>query len=349
MSIFDFSDEKLREDFIHGNSFRELAHLDIDNRIPFGYQTLTIPEDLPLLKDGRRKTVVCTRLDWETNCGNLLNTFAWLKNNIPYHEVILITYGSYLSVPQQFIDSLPPNVVKWYAVNADSTGDRFTGIPLGIAKPIWENGQISTIIENRSEKKDKLLYINHNTETDKRTDRSGIRQGIYDRFRQEKGDWFTLKDQFGLCNLYGYDSMDELSEDFDLPLCPPEEKSSYVEGVKERGRRIFEEGSKEVGESTKNYIKEMSSHKFTIAPAGMGFDTMRTWEALYCKTIPILTDCNAMRHFEDLPVLYSEDFSEITEEYLNEKYEEFMGRDWDLSKMFISYWREDIERTYNGI
>ena len=36
------------------------------------------------------------------------------------------------------------------------------------------------------------------------------------------------------------------------------------------------------------------------------------------EDVPIVTDCTALRHFEDLPILYSKDFSELTEEYLLE-------------------------------
>tara|TARA_Y100001938_G_C8098038_1_gene439471 strand:- start:1220 stop:2260 length:1041 start_codon:yes stop_codon:yes gene_type:complete len=341
MGIFDFDNEKIRSDFIHGNSFRDLAHIDIDNRIPMGFHTkLVDPEDLPLMANGKRKAIVCTRVDWETGGSNLSSTINFL-NSYGSIDVILITYGSYLTPDRSVFDNIPECVVKWYAVNAEYENDKVVGIPLGIAKPIWENGQISSLIKNRSDTKDKLLYINHNPNTDRTSPRGNIRRAIYDRFRSEGGDWFTLVDQFGECNLYGYNSMEEMARD------KAASNMHLAEGVKERGRRIFEEGSREVGESSQRYIREMSSHKFTLAPSGMGYDTMRTWEALYSKTIPIVTDYAAMKHFEDLPILYTEDYSEITEDYLNKKYEEFQEKDWDLSKMFFSYWKNRIMDDYN--
>ena len=81
----------------------------------------------------------------------------------------------------------------------------------------------------------------------------------------------------------------------------------------------------------------------------MGFDTMRLWEALYMKTIPIVTDCVALRHFQDLPILYSKDFTEITEDYLNEKYEEMKDKLWDNSKLFASYWNQKILSSFGEI
>ena len=81
----------------------------------------------------------------------------------------------------------------------------------------------------------------------------------------------------------------------------------------------------------------------------MGFDTMRLWEALYMKTIPIVTDCVALRHFQDLPILYSKDFTEITEDYLNEKYEEMKDKLWDNLKLFASYWNQKILSSFEEI
>ncbi len=342
MSIFDFDDDKIRLDFIHGNSFRDMAHIDIDNRIPMGFHTKRVdPEDLPMMKNGKRKAIVCTRVDWETRGHNLVSTLNFL-NSYANVEVILITYGSYLTPDKSIFDNIPECVFKWYAVNAEHPNEKVVGIPLGIAKPIWENGQISNLVDNRSGDKDRLLYINHNTSTDRNSPRGNLRQVIYDRFRSEEGDWFTLVDQFGECNLYGYDSMEDLAKD------KAASNMEIAEGIKERGRRIFAEGGKEIRDSSKRYVQEMSSHKFTLSPSGMGYDTMRTWEALYSKTIPIVTDYQAMKHFSDLPILYTNDYSEITEDYLNNKYEEFQSRDWDLSKLFFSYWKNRINEDFNN-
>jgi hypothetical protein len=331
--IFDFSDDRLEKDHIHSAIYRDLAHIDIDSAIGDNqYQVRVDPSLSPKTEDGKTKVILCTRIDWETNCGNLVNCFDFINGHENDCKFILITYGSYISPPERFIKNIPAALHKWYAVNAETDNEKIVGIPLGIAKPIWENGQIRTaIIENTSGAKTGLLYINHNIRTDERTPRKGIRKSIYDRFNSESGDWFTIKDISGGCDFYGTDS------------------SQILNSVQERGDRIFKDGEKEVSESTKNFIKEMSSHKFVLSPSGMGLETMRTWEALYSRTIPIIQRCKSLNRFSDLPVLYTDDYSEISEDYLNEVYEDYSNREWDLSKMFFSYWKNLILEDYEGM
>ncbi len=329
--IFNFSDKKIEKDHIHSSIYRDLAHVDIDNAIGDNqYEIRSNLDNLPKTKDGKTKIILCTRIDWETNCGNLVNCFDFMNGHENNFKFILITYGSYISPPERFIENMPAALHKWYAVNAETDNKKIIGIPLGIAKPIWENGQIRTaIIENTSGAKTGLLYINHNISTDERTPRKGLRKSIYDRFNSEDGDWFTIKEQSGGCNLYGVTPTD-------IP-----------HNAKERGHRIFNDGEKLISESTKNFIKEMSSHKFVLSPSGMGLETMRTWEALYSRTIPIIQRCKSLDCFSDLPVLYTDDYSEISEEYLNKVYEDYSNREWDLSKMFFSYWKNLILEDYD--
>ena len=89
---------EIKNDYIHGASFRDLAHIDIDNRLPLGFQTKGEHDELPYLADGKRKAIICTRLDWETNLGNLNDTFRFIMNHQDKTKFVLITYGSYLSL-----------------------------------------------------------------------------------------------------------------------------------------------------------------------------------------------------------------------------------------------------------
>ena len=42
--------------------------------------------------------------------------------------------------------------------------------------------------------------------------------------------------------------------------------------------------------------------------------------------------------YEGLPILWTKDYSEITEDYLNEKWEEFKDKKFDYSRLFLSYY-----------
>ena len=47
--------------------------------------------------------------------------------------------------------------------------------------------------------------------------------------------------------------------------------------------------------------------------------------------------------------LYSKDFSELTEEYLLEKYEEISNKTWNFDKLFMPFWKKQIETEYGLI
>ena len=48
---------------------------------------------------------------------------------------------------------------------------------------------------------------------------------------------------------------------------------------------------------------KLSKYKFILSPPGAGIDCHRTWEALYCGTIPIVISSSINELYEDLPVL----------------------------------------------
>lgn len=88
-----------------------------------------------------------------------------------------------------------------------------------------------------------------------------------------------------------------------------------------------------------SYFKEIGKYKFVICPEGNGVDTHRLWETLYSKGIPIV-EYNELMHKKchGLPILWSKDFSELTEEYLNKKYEEFLTYEFDFSTLYLSFY-----------
>lgn len=89
-----------------------------------------------------------------------------------------------------------------------------------------------------------------------------------------------------------------------------------------------------------DFYRECKAHKFTMALAGCGADASRQWSAIQLGSIPIVTDCIEMRHFEDLPLVYCpKNINDITEEWLNAQ---------DVSnksteRMRASYWINHIK------
>lgn len=111
------------------------------------------------------------------------------------------------------------------------------------------------------------------------------------------------------------------------------ENQSYVEVGK----------SENTYEGRLNFLREISQSKFVICPRGNGVDTHRLWESLYLGSIPIVKyEKTYHDNFLDLPILFIEDWDQITEEFLNGKYEQIINSEWNMSKLNISYWEQKI-------
>jgi hypothetical protein len=86
------------------------------------------------------------------------------------------------------------------------------------------------------------------------------------------------------------------------------------------------------------YWNELLLHKFVASPEGNGIQCHRTYEALYWKAIPIVEDNKLSKdQLKGLPILFTHDFSEITEEYLLKKYNEMLETEYDFNFLFLSY------------
>jgi hypothetical protein len=96
----------------------------------------------------------------------------------------------------------------------------------------------------------------------------------------------------------------------------------------------------------KQYLKDIQSHKFCICPRGNGFDSHRMMEALYLGTIPVVKRCVAVEQFGDLPILFIDDWNQVTEEFLHMKYDEIMKRSYNLDRLCVSYWLKAIESSF---
>ena len=95
-----------------------------------------------------------------------------------------------------------------------------------------------------------------------------------------------------------------------------------------------------------HYARQLSMHKFILCPDGNGTDTHRVWETLYSGAYPVVQrHCHTMSFAKQLPLLITDDWSELTQDYLERKYMEFVGRDWNWGALSIRYWHNLIEAT----
>jgi hypothetical protein len=84
---------------------------------------------------------------------------------------------------------------------------------------------------------------------------------------------------------------------------------------------------------------------FVICPFGNGLDTHRTWETLCLGRIPIIGKSNLNTLFQDLPFVEVEDWNQLSEEFLEEKYKNIIEK-WDKynwNKLTLEYWVNKIK------
>lgn len=96
------------------------------------------------------------------------------------------------------------------------------------------------------------------------------------------------------------------------------------------------------------YFEEMANYAFTLSPRGLGIDCYRTWEALLVGSIPIVKSSWLDSIYQDLPVLIINDWKELTEEFLLQKYKELTTREYSLEKLSIDYWAFKIASIREG-
>jgi hypothetical protein len=91
------------------------------------------------------------------------------------------------------------------------------------------------------------------------------------------------------------------------------------------------------------YKKRLDMHKFILCPKGNGIDTHRLWESLYHGIIPIVESHVHYDCLEYLPALVVASFKEITKEFLELKFDSIKKSNYNLDKLKVSWWIEQIK------
>jgi len=92
------------------------------------------------------------------------------------------------------------------------------------------------------------------------------------------------------------------------------------------------------------YFGMLPQYKFVISPEGNGLDCHRHYEAFFAGSIPIM-EYNPLieEKYKGCPVLYTTDYSEITESYLLDKYAEMVDKVYDFSALNLSYYSPETQ------
>jgi hypothetical protein len=94
-----------------------------------------------------------------------------------------------------------------------------------------------------------------------------------------------------------------------------------------------------------DYVRALTSSYFSLCPRGNGIDTHRTWEALYLRTIPIVTRSPLTEQHPDLPLLVLDDWSQFRSLELSpEVYSRIWGN-WDTAAIRLDRYAERLARA----
>jgi hypothetical protein len=101
--------------------------------------------------------------------------------------------------------------------------------------------------------------------------------------------------------------------------------------------------------SFSDYLNDLADSIFVVSPPGGGIDCHRTWEALLMGCYPIVLSSTLHPLYEGLPVVSVADWSEVTEEFLEEKIRELSSQTWYRDRLYAPYWFERVREIQNRI
>jgi len=92
--------------------------------------------------------------------------------------------------------------------------------------------------------------------------------------------------------------------------------------------------------SYKDFLFRLKQCKFMICPRGNAIDCHRNWEVLYMRRVPIMKrDSYLQELFKDYPVLWVDDFAEVTQTMLMDNYHLYeQAQDLILGELSLPYY-----------
>ena len=97
------------------------------------------------------------------------------------------------------------------------------------------------------------------------------------------------------------------------------------------------------------FLDQILRHRFVLCPPGNGVDTHRMWEALAAGAIPVVLRSQAMKLFESLPILFVEDYCEVTIELLEAARATIKVPEEVPVMMREDFWAAQILKKKNGL
>jgi hypothetical protein len=226
------------------------------------------------------------------------------------NKYIIVTSGSDIIITKKLFDTKPNCIIKWYGVNVEFEHPDLTSVPYGLSP---NEGYAKTI-------HDINFLVNAKT---------------IDTYRNITKDMEVL-----YCNFAWQNNPKDRS---------PIKDKLIKSGVKFKWQRDFrtaEDGTQREDIPFPDYINNLSSHKFIIAPPGNSPESHRVWESLYVNSIPIVLKHHIWNCYSDeLPIIRVNDYSELTYDLLYS----YLDKEYNMRKLYLSYWKEKILTDFNKL
>ena len=95
----------------------------------------------------------------------------------------------------------------------------------------------------------------------------------------------------------------------------------------------------------KDYFENIGKYKFVFSPEGNAIDCHRHYETWISKGIPIIEYNSFIKEkYKTLPILWTRDYSEINDNYLESKYKEFLNKDFDFKRLLLSKYKPELRK-----
>jgi hypothetical protein len=239
-----------------------------------------------------------------------LDTIRELFQHLKFssRSYILITHGSDYYVSRELFDQRPPCIKKWYAENTDYEHPDLIPIPIGLAP------------HELPEKN------NHHWDV----------------------SWFVDEKNIEiLCNKQKNKRVIYCTWNY---INNPPKRTGILKTLEKNGIEYLWDryGEPEgVGEykGWQDYLETSSQYMFHISPEGNGFDSHRTWDALYMNCMPIVIKHTIFKSFSELPIIQLNNWSELTYELLDS----YLDKEYNYEKLYMKYWKNHIKAEFNKL
>jgi len=103
-------------------------------------------------------------------------------------------------------------------------------------------------------------------------------------------------------------------------------------------------GIQNVEMTSAEYLRMLPEYQFVISPEGNGIDCHRHYEALMAGVIPIVERNERLyEKYGNCPFVMTDDYSEITPEYLASLYPTLLHKTWDFSRLCMDTFDADTQ------